>query len=243
MKASYPSIYVLGGHRLSATYMKHLCQAKREGLIDFNTLSFIDPADNPFVVHEIKTGITHIKRTYTEGLANIFITSEPAEINNMWLIPDHTAPHVLFKLFLDWLFVMQHRVEILPFSQNLDLPFQKTLESGICAISYATWTCPLECEEPDTCPGINNSRSWDFGNFLRGQDYKGVDSVHFFGCEQIAYGVCGIPLSVIKNEFDRLFKDLKEGHIFLVGTHSKCHGILGMGRITAASFESLNQSL
>jgi len=228
----YPKIYVLGGHKLSTTYIKHLCQAKKEALIDFDQLFYIDPADNPFCKIDSPNSGEHIKANYTQGLANIFINSEPEELKNMWLIPDHTAPHVLFKLFLDWLYVMQYQFEVLPFTQDLKLPYQKTLPSGVCAISYATWTCPLECEEPDTCPGISNTRTWDFGAFLKDQDFNGIDSTHFFSCEQIAYGVCGIPLSLIKSEFDRLFKDIKEDHTFLVGTHSKCHGIIGIARMT-----------
>ncbi|EKD41285.1 MAG: hypothetical protein ACD_73C00778G0002 [uncultured bacterium] len=225
------NIIVLGGHRLSTTYIRHLLKAKANGLIHFDQLSFIDPHTDPCALKEIREPLHFINQTYTQGLQQIFESTAIDDLAQMCVIPDHTAPHVLFQLFIDWLKAKNIETKIIPFVQDLNLPFQKTLDSGICAISYATWICPLECEEPDTCPAINNKRHWDFAKFLKEIKFEGLGHLSLFGCNQLAYGVCEIPLLLIRDEFQKLTQSLKPGDTFLVGTHSKCHGILGVGQI------------
>ncbi len=255
MKFHCDSIYVLGGHALSLEYMERLLRAQKEDLIDFKKLYYID--DNAECIASKKIGeqAQLIPKTYDDFLLDL-IESKEAETNS-FVIPDHTAPHVLFRLFLNLLEKKNKNIQskVVPYNTDLKLPFQKLLDSGICALSFATWICPIDCDEPDHCPGIDNTRTWDFRKTFqdyplnldhsnspphptlspKGEDEQVAKSTHLFYCDQLAYGVVGISsqkLCLEWNSFDQKVKALKKTPLSLeVATFTKCHGIIGRAEV------------
>lgn len=223
---SIKKIIVLGGHKLSCVYLKHILQAQNEGLIQFEEIVYIDE-NSACQARETFPQIKQIQKTYHDGLKNI-LNSESFSLDQSILIPDHTAPHVLFRLFLN---LIEEKTKIIPFKEDLKLPFQHNAE--VSALSYADWTCPMECDEPAICPAINDKRSWHFDRFFREfqNNYQKNFSSHLFFCQQLAYGVAYLPLNLIKDEWEKLRQSLKTQKRFCVATYSKCHGILGIAEL------------
>lgn len=231
---SFDELYVLGGHRLALDYVQKLLQGRGAGLIDYKKIFFIEPrADSPLQRAGFD-GVKWISSDYVSTLMGLCNRELPAGIS---IIPDHTAPHVLFQLFIELIENCRagYGTRVLPFHYDLALPYQRQLDSGIAALSFATWTCPLECEEPTVCPAIRDERAWDFNRDLpmklAGLPALEHTSRHLFYCEQAVHGVCHLPLSRIIQEWNALRTALATEtdptHCFLVATFSKCHGILG----------------
>lgn len=227
---SADAIYVLGGHKLGCDYLGKLLKGKKTGKLEFKSIYVIDENKECFAKKDFKDAVQFIHSPYADALVKLL----QAGTKNSIIIPDHTAPHVLFKVFLALLADHNYQAQIMPFTQDLHLPFQKTLDSGICAVSYATWVCPLDCQEPDICPAIENDRSWNFNDFFKKLELPST-SKHLFACDQLVYGVCGIPLATILQEWQCLKNKIKTPssppHKFMVATFSKCHGILGVAKI------------
>ncbi|MBI2339994.1 MAG: hypothetical protein HYU99_06495 [Deltaproteobacteria bacterium] len=253
-------IYVLGGGPLACHYIGEIVRAKKEGLIDYPELFFIDPHSNVPAAEEFKNDARTIQNTYTGFLEETILNRPRAEKAGI-LIPDHSAPHVLFRVFLNLIEndgrFKGRRTQVVPFPLPGDdfpqTPFLKTFDSGICAVSYAEWTCPLSCEEPGICPAISRKRDWNFNetfshymrdhhmntkpdssplagacppDFWRG---PAALSTHLFSCLQLAHAVAFIPMDHIFHEWDRLAHRLESQQKveLLVATFSKCHGIIG----------------
>ena len=230
------SIYVLGGHALSLEYLERLLRAQKERLIDFKNLYYIDDSTECIAAKKIEKQAKQILKSYDDFLLSLLESPESKE--NHFIIPDHTAPHVLFRLFLNLLEKKSKTTQskVIPYDTDLKLPFQKLLDSGICALSFATWICPIDCDEPEHCPGIDNTRTWDFRKTFEHYDQKDpAKSIHLFYCDQLAYGVVGISSQKLCkewNSFEQRVTELKKAPLSLeVATFTKCHGIIGRAEI------------
>lgn len=230
------SIYVLGGHVLSLEYMERLLRARKEGLIHFEKLYYVDENTECLASKKIRDQARLIPKTYDDFLLDLMESKEAEK--NSFVIPDHTAPHVLFRLFLNLLEKKNGAIQaqVVPYDTDLKLPFQKLLDSGICALSFATWICPIDCDEPDHCPKIDDTRTWDFRKTFEPYDKKDPDkSIHLFYCEQLAYGVVGISSRKLIEEWNRLWEKitkLQNKPLSLeVATFTKCHGIMGRAEL------------
>ncbi|MBI4412500.1 MAG: hypothetical protein HY541_08455 [Deltaproteobacteria bacterium] len=248
-------IYVLGGGPLGCHYIGEIIRAKKEGLIDYPELFFIDPHSDVLAVTKFKNEALHIENTYTGFLEELIVKRSATGEEAGLLIPDHSAPHVLFRVFLDLIQndkrFGERTTRIVSFPAKGDdfpkTPFLKTLDSGICAVSYAQWVCPLECQEPNICPAINQERSWNFNETFSHYTRDHIESVtnhlaggpaastHLFSCIQLVHGVAFIPIDHLFHEWDRLVHKL-ESQLkveLLVSTFSKCHGIIGKAMISS----------
>ncbi len=239
-------IYILGGKRQAALYRNLLMQAKKEKSLDYHKLYFVEP-------EEVLKKPEHIQKTYVDFLENYLSRNNsglprPEAPRNDGaldlLIPDHFAPHVLLQCFLELIKkdkrFFGYTIKMEPFQSPLpnplhNIPFQKILDSGIVALSFATWTCPLECEEGDVCPHIDKQRTWHFKDtFEEYTKHNPHLSSHLFFCEQLIHGIAAIPLQKIAQSWSHLESRLlqqKDTELF-VATFSKCHGIMGKALVS-----------
>lgn len=222
-------IHVLGGHPLSCTYITSLLKARDEGLIAFDELHFVDENPRARAYADFGDRVIGHEASYTDHLASLM----SLEGDGISVVPDHTAPHVFFQLFLKLLAsdpqTKTKSVELIALPEALGTPFEKDLKTGLRALSYATWVCPLECDEPDHCPAKDDARDWHMGNMLR----EKIPALVLFECDQLAYGVAHIPLRTLQSEWEHV-----RGHVtsqktasLTVATVSKCHGILGSASV------------
>lgn len=227
------NILVLGGHGLASNYIERLLKAKNEDLVTFEKLYFTDPNPANPCVKKWGNDAVFLHGEYHEVILKILNGELLIEASDTLVIPDHTAPHVFLKLFLSLIEEKKNfDCTIAPFNETFNLPLFKKLDSGIVALSFANWVCPLECEEPDICPMIENKRTWNFETYLKEHLKDSENNTnHFFFCEQYALGVGGIPMATLLNEWKKLEGKLRDGFSFVVATYSKCHGIIGEARL------------
>lgn len=210
--ANFDNIYVLGSHDLSVSYSKRLQKSKESGGIQFKKLSFINDCSE-FI-------LDYIDRVQEKN-------------SNDTLIPDHTAKHVFLKVFLD---LIQKKFPSLkatlcPIEFDVKTPFLHKMENdSIWAMSYATWTCPENCNEPDICPHTNAQRDWDFEKEFGKSENK---MFYTFPCSPLIEEVSHIPIKKIMkemNDFSFQLKNNFRGKV-VVATHSRCHAIMGQFEI------------
>lgn len=222
-------IDVLGGHKLARLYLRKLSDAKQDGRLQYDLLGFCDP--------ELQTG--EVDSRFTQTSYSDFIsqrlTCQDRNARDS-LIPDHTAPHVFFQVCLD--FIAKHAPDaVITLAESrppLGLPFEMPTTHGVTPLSYATWVCPLECEEPATCPAIAGERKWDFDRFFAELEKKEAalkpDYLFLgFSCDQLIDGIAHIPWDRVTSNFARLQERLRTSKTITlsVATYSRCHAILG----------------
>lgn len=238
-------IYILGGHKLAYSYFEKITQAKREGLIQFQNLFCVTNDQNSYAVKHLPR--ENIMPFSAADFIYEKIFSEPEKIDSKdVLVPDHTAKHVLLQAFMTIVekAFPEYKVEFSPFESDFQTPFlYKSENDALWAMSYATWTCPPDCPEPEVCPHIQNKRDWDFFKALPEEmkKYSSKDySVHLFSCEAFVEQISQIPMAKIAEEMTRFVERLKHNppQKVIVATHSHCHGILGQLRLISTNSSS-----
>jgi len=224
------NIYIFGGHALSVNYHELLTAAKASGEITSREIFCID--DNPTCVAASTIPQAHICLHPAEFIAkyiNRHYEQHPLDA----IVPDHTAQHVLLKVFLDKVAAQgTFKTQLIPLKEGPNTPFlHKAENQAIWAISYATWICPPDCQEPAICPHTKAPRSWDCGDVLKPSQTNSNNKVvtHLFACAPLYQHIVQIPGAVICQEMMTFEKSLTENppERVIIGTHSHCHGIIG----------------
>lgn len=223
------NIYILGTHTLSQSYFEKINNAKAQGSLNFKHCEMIpDP--------------------YSDFILNYFQKNKNTNLNDT-LVPDHTAKHVLLQVFLDITkkYFPNLTTEPVAFKSDFMTPFlHKSADESVWAMSYATWTCPPDCDEPKICPHIKDTRTWDFNESLEKLFASLPNDTHAyqFSCSPLVEEIVHIPMHEIctkisdylqrvpgRNQSQKLpgtFRDQKVQSLkIIVATHSHCHGILG----------------
>lgn len=208
------TIYILGKHRLAESYFEKITQAKAQGFLNFKHCEMIpDP--------------------YSEFILNYFDKNQNTDFEDT-LVPDHTAKHVFLQVFLDVTEKKFPQLQTFPvaFKSDFTTPFlKKSDDESVWAVSYATWTCPLDCDEPEICPHIEDTRSWDFNKSLTKLflEQSTDTSCYRFSCARLIEEISHIPMKKIQNDIFNYLHTLEKTppQKVIVATHSHCHGILG----------------
>lgn len=214
------NIYILGTHKLSQSYLEKIINAKAQGSLNFKHCEMIpDP--------------------YSDFIFKYFQKNKARDLKDT-LVPDHTAKHVLFQVFLDVTkkYFPNLKTEPVVFKSDFTTPFlHKSDDESVWAVSYATWVCPPDCEEPAICPHIKDKRSWNFNeSFTKLFASLSADThAYRFSCLPLVEEISQIPMIKIQNGISNYLEKVagnnqsKMTHPLkiIVATHSHCHGILG----------------
>lgn len=220
-------IYISGSHRLAFMYFKKLLAAQQKQTISFNQIFLVGAESCQEASEQFPS--SWLKMSPSELLSQDPAFFQPHDI----LVPDHTAPHLLLQTLLQ--IIQKQRPDIIatlnPMSTSFNTPFVKDLQNqSLYALSYATWTCPLECEEPVICPHTQQKREWSFENSLPKMINTADSSQHYqFFCQQLIEGLSFIPIDKILQTITHLLDTLRQSpqQTITVSTHSHCHGIIG----------------
>lgn len=226
----------MNGHALSQGYYDALCRACTEGRIQFQNIRCVTPDTKaPLALAHPQN---HIAKTLGDFLRTTWEESN-AQLNTAGtedlLIPDHTAPHVMMQALIDWARQRHPSIDVYPESipSAPPTPFLKdSPDHSVRAMSYATWICPLECDEPKICPHTHSTRDWDFneslGKYLAGLQDQGEKTYRFFS-RQLVDAVSYISMKDILSALAdwELFLQSTLNGFANIATHSHCHGILG----------------
>jgi len=236
MPEPYNNIYILGGHQLAYSYFEKITKAKLEGELGFENCYLVDPDPNCHATSHISDPASLISKPYAEFIID-YVDNQNSYHPDDTLIPDHTAKHVMLQVFLKLIEdkFPNLKTKLSPFKSDFETPFvHKSENDAIWAISYATWTCPPDCDEPKICPHIEDTRTWDFNKsleelFRATSDESRETSTHRFPCKILYAEIAQIPLTKIIKEISEFMHKMQNDppKKVIVATHSHCHGILG----------------
>lgn len=210
------NIYILGAHKLATSYLKKLIRAQINKELNGKNISCIPESPATFIIDYFASPNKQ----------------NPADV----LVPDHTAKHVMLQVFMEFAKknLPQAKVELCSLTADFQTPFlHKSDHEALWAMSYATWTCPPDCDEPAVCPHIQDTRTWDFFESLPKFLETAKTLIYCYGCKSLFKEISYIPLQKIckdLKDFENKLKKLKIKNV-IVATHSHCHGILGQFEI------------
>lgn len=230
-------IYIYGGHQLAFSYFEHLMKARNENRIKFDDIFCLDA--NPRCIAAQKMPQNFIAQTPEEFTLK-YALNHSTDKSDVF-VPDHTAQHILLKVF--WANAARHtllQTSLVPLNQEITTPFTYPSNAGaLCAMSYATWSCPPECQEPDVCPHTNSLRDWDCASVCQKISVQASNELatYFFACETLLDHIVMLPARQITRDLQNFEQRLAQDPPYqvIVGTHSHCHGILGSFSISKSS--------
>ena len=151
------------------------------------------------------------------------------------IVPSPLMPHLMVEWLMDR---VRERYPTRPvglkaLAQELPVPWQMANGDAPHYASFATWTCPVNCIEPVTCPHTRGPRDWSMPAAMRayveGQRAAGarLGGPLLFHCEHRAYGVGMFDARAVRDAGTTVLAAAEQGAAeFLVGTVSHCHGAL-----------------
>jgi len=149
------------------------------------------------------------------------------------LVPSPLMPHLL----LDWLMGQararqpQRHVTVQPLAAVPPTPWERAAPDARHYVSFATWTCPVNCIEPARCPATRGPRDWSMPETVRAmaEGDAAIDGAVIFHCEHRTYGVGMVDAATIAAADNLVAHWSATGPArVLVGTVSHCHGALGV---------------
>ncbi|MCP5464475.1 MAG: hypothetical protein H7A33_05560 [Deltaproteobacteria bacterium] len=233
-KSSYRHVLVLGGHKLATSYAHKITQAKSKGALFYHDLTLVDPKANCEASKTKFAQDVGIKtQSYADAIAQAI--KAPNLNDEDILIPDHTAKHVLLQLYINVAKEQSGKEPSLAkITKKPDTPFSyQSEDQTVLALSFATWTCPADCDEPAICPHTKSTRDWemadkisDLKKILLSKESKAL--FHSYACPSFYEEICHIPLTLIRDRVAELKTHLSKNQApVYVATHSHCHGIVG----------------
>jgi hypothetical protein len=245
----YGTIVVVGGGCYGSYYVRQLGRASRAGALEWNRLVVVDK-DQRCAVALGKDSLEWTGESREPEIVvaewreffNSFLneTSQTAEETIDAIVPSPLMPHLMYEWLLDrarrrW---PERTVSTAPLPVTPSMPWERASPDGTHYVSFATWTCPINCIEPAICPHTRGERSWSMPPALAQYVSSMSDTAPsllgplVFHCTHRAYGVGMIDVADVIAADRFIATSAVRGPVdFLVGTVSHCHGALNVVHI------------
>ena len=239
----FGTIVVVGGGCYGSYYVRQLRRAAAAGAVTWSRVRVIDHDASCALVtagHAVAGGATadrievvvdnwrsFFKRYLDEASANRTRSSADA------IVPSPLMPHLMFEWILErarerW---PERPIAAAPLESAPPTPWQRATLNGPHYVSFAEWTCPINCIEPSTCPHTRVERSWSLPEtaraYVKGERDRGrrLAGPVIFHCTHRAYGVGMFDTRDVLAGDDLVGSLGSHGAAeVLVGTMSHCHG-------------------
>ena len=235
-------IVVMGGGCYGSWYTQQLTRAIHREALVAHEIIVVDRDPHCQVAERLGEGAydgapVHVAvRAWDDYVAD-WLAAGPEALAEDAMVPSPLMPHVC----LDWLMARARAhwpgrtVGIAPLPVAPPTPWERAAPDGRHYVSFATWTCPVNCIEPARCPATRGPRDWSMPVAL-GQYVDGLvgqlDGACIFPCEHRTYGVGMIDAARIAAAEAQVVGSGALPRRLLVGTVSHCHGALGVLTIT-----------
>ncbi len=241
--AAYGTIVVVGGGCYGSYYVRQLCRASRAGAVTWDRVLVVDRNADCMVAAEIaleQPGLTspHPVVVVSEWTAffarylSAWSSSRDSKSSDA-IVPSPLMPHLLYEWVRDrakdrW---PGRQVLTRPIQTTLDTQWESAAPDGTRYVSFATWTCPINCIEPDTCPHTRSERTWTMPRAMERLVERSSEGVQklagplVFHCTHRVFGVGMIPVDAVIEADNFVSKVAENGSAeVLVATVSHCHG-------------------
>ncbi len=231
-------IVVIGGGCYGSWYTQQLTRAMQRGALQAREIVVVDRDPHCTVAARLASGayagapVHLVLSTWAEYL-HTWLDAGPDAVADDAMVPSPLMPH----LCLDWLMARAaarwpgRAMQVTPLSNTPPVPWERAAPDGRHYVSFATWTCPVNCIEPARCPATRDTRDWSMPVAISrfASREPSVRGAAIFHCEHRTYGVGMIDAVSIANADQLLASWGGDGPCtMLVGTVSHCHGALGL---------------
>ena len=231
-------IIVIGGGCYGSWYAGQLARAWTRGALQVDAITVLDRDPGCQVAGRLAETAygdapVHLEIANWLDFLTPWLGAGPDARASDAIVPSPLMPHLL----LDWL-VGQARgraptrsVTVQPLATVPPTPWERAAPDARHYVSFATWTCPVNCIEPARCPATRGPRDWSMPETVRamaGGD-AAIDGAVIFHCEHRTYGVGMVDAATVAAA-DNQVADWSADRAarVLVGTVSHCHGALGV---------------
>ncbi|HEX4684619.1 MAG TPA: hypothetical protein VH277_18005 [Gemmatimonadaceae bacterium] len=234
----YGQIIVVGGGCYGGYYVRQLDRAARAGAVVAERLLVVDRAAECAVAPALASVAMDARLVVRDWRAffDEYLTTAadaPAAHAHDAIVPSPLMPHLMG----DWLVERARRrfgdgVTRRPFDQVPRVPWDRAGTDGTHYVSFATWTCPINCIEPRTCPHTRDERTWSLPTRIADHarevgERGGHVEVATLHCRHRAYGVGMFDTAEVLEADARIREAGDRGTAdVIIGTVSHCHGAL-----------------
>lgn len=235
----FARIVVIGGGCYGSWYVQQLARAIERSALVADEILVVDRNPECRVASQLRGGmyaglaVRHVRSEWAPFVA-AWLSAEPASLAHDAMVPSPLMPHLCF----DWLIgvAQQHwpgrRISTRPLPAVPPTPWERASPDGRHYVSFATWTCPVNCIEPARCPATRGARDWSMPVAIQrfaAEEREAIDHALIFHCEHRTYGVGMIDASTMAQSVGVIANAVVDQPLrLLVGTVSHCHGALGL---------------
>jgi hypothetical protein len=254
----YGTIVIVGGGCYGSYYVRQLQRAARAGAVVARELLVVDHnascavAASQASAESANVLPTRIVVRDWRAFFQEYLTcaaDDPLGSNADAIVPSPLMPH----LMAEWLVhrardrwpnrsVRTERLERPP-----AVPWERAGADGTHYVSFATWTCPINCIEPRICPETRDVRDWSLPVRLAEHAHLEHDTGHdidvaVLHCRHRTYGVGMFDTAeVVAADSLIASAGARESAEVIIGTVSHCHGALTRLLIGEVSSQSSSQ--
>lgn len=243
-RKTYGTIVVVGGGCYGSYYVRQLRRAVRAGAITADGILVVDRDPHCRVAATIAdehdaapSPPIWLRARAWRAFFDEYLTSaanDPAAVRDDAIVPSPLMPH----LMAEWIVERARRrwpersVETRSFEELPNVPWERAGGDGTHYVSFATWTCPVNCIEPRTCPVTKGPRSWSLPDRLaeHARDRRSAGrpiELAVLHCSHRAYGVGMFDTRAVVEADRAIAAAAGDGRAeVIVGTVSHCHGAL-----------------
>ncbi|MFI5229906.1 MAG: hypothetical protein ACHQWU_12610 [Gemmatimonadales bacterium] len=243
-RGRYATVIVVGGGCYGGYYVRQLDRAVGAEAIEVERVLVVDRDPGCAVAQvlaspdgprdaRVELRIAEWSEFFNQYLRDA--VDRPEEHSADAVVPSPLMPHLMAEWLVERARALapDRRVAVEPFDRLPAVPWERAGHDATHYVSFATWTCPINCVEPRTCPHTRGPRAWSLPVALR--DYAASEAmlghqvdVAVLHCRHRSYGVGMFDTDEVLSA-DRLVvaAAASPGSTELViGTVSHCHGAL-----------------
>jgi len=244
VRKTYGTIVVVGGGCYGRYYVRQLRRAVHAGAITADRILVVDRDPHCMVAAALATErdaalspavmlrVDDWRAFFAEYLTSA--ARDPDSAPDDAIVPSPLMPHLMAEWIVErarqrW---PDRSVETPPFDEPPTVPWERAGGDGTHYVSFATWTCPVNCIEPRTCPMTKGPRSWSLPDRLnehareRRAGGRPIE-LAVLHCSHRAYGVGMFDTSAVVEADRCIAAAAADGAAeVIVGTVSHCHGAL-----------------